>query len=755
MMIVLLLVAVGFLYSLNSTVRRQFEGKRWALPARVYARPLELFAGMPLTPEDLTHELLSLGYRRTAQAEGPGSFTRKGDTVHITTRAFVFWDGEEPSVPVQAVFQRNRLVSLWHAHSSAPLPLVRLDPPLIGSIYPAHHEDRLLVRLADVPPLLVKGLIAMEDQRFYAHYGVDLRALARALWANLRAGTTLQGGSTLTQQLVKNFYLSPDRSLWRKFKEALMALLLEWHYSKDEILEAYLNEIFLGQDGQRAIHGFGLASQFYFGRPVEELTLPQIALLVGLVRGASYYNPRRHADRAVERRNMVLDTLVARGVLLEAEARSARTAALGVTPEAPSGVSPYPAFLDLVRRQLRRDYREQDLTSAGLQVFTTLDPRIQAQVQQGLATRLAQLEPQQRLPAEALQGAVLVTRSQVGEVVALAGGRLPLAAGFNRALDAVRPIGSLIKPAVYLTALARAPDYTLVTRLDDSPLRLKSGGKDWTPENFDRQYHGTVPLYLALAHSYNLATAHLGLELGVPQVLEMVKRLGITRALDAYPAALLGAMSLTPLEVTQMYQTLASGGFRMPVSTLRAVLTAEGEPLQRYPLAIEQVVDAVPVFLLTTALQEAVREGTGRTLSRQFALSMAVAGKTGTTDDLRDSWFAGFTGDYVAVVWLGRDNNLPTGLTGATGALTVWDDIMRRVSVQPLRLTPPPEVEFVAVDPQGRRTDAQCPDAVVLPFLTGTAPQVWTSCGNRQAYEAEQKPPVRRGTFLDWLRRIF
>ncbi|HEY7492186.1 MAG TPA: transglycosylase domain-containing protein, partial [Candidatus Tectomicrobia bacterium] len=568
-------------------------------------------------------------------------------------------------------------------------------------------------------------------------------------------GTTVQGGSTLTQQLVKNFYLSPDRSLWRKFKEALMALLLEWHYSKDEILEAYLNEIFLGQDGQRAIHGFGLASQFYFGRPVEELTLPQIALLVGLVRGASYYNPRRHADRAVERRNMVLDTLVARGVLLEAEARSARTAALGVTPEAPSGVSPYPAFLDLVRRQLRRDYREQDLTSAGLQVFTTLDPRIQAQVQQGLATRLAQLEPQQRLPAEALQGAVLVTRSQVGEVVALAGGRLPLAAGFNRALDAVRPIGSLIKPAVYLTALARAPDYTLVTRLDDSPLRLKSGGKDWTPENFDRQYHGTVPLYLALAHSYNLATAHLGLELGVPQVLEMVKRLGITRALDAYPAALLGAMSLTPLEVTQMYQTLASGGFRMPVSTLRAVLTAEGEPLQRYPLAIEQVVDAVPVFLLTTALQEAVREGTGRTLSRQFALSMAVAGKTGTTDDLRDSWFAGFTGDYVAVVWLGRDNNLPTGLTGATGALTVWDDIMRRVSVQPLRLTPPPEVEFVAVDPQGRRTDAQCPDAVVLPFLTGTAPQVWTSCGNRQAYEAEQKPPVRRGTFLDWLRRIF
>jgi penicillin-binding protein 1B len=752
----MLLVAVGFIGSLNRTVRGQFEGKRWALPARVYARPLELLADMPLTPTDLSSELTSLGYRRTAQPDGPGSFTRTGNTFHITTRAFRFWDGQEPSVSVQARFQRNQLVSLKDAHSGAPLPLVRLDPLLIGSIYPAHHEDRLLVRLKDVPPIFIRALITVEDQRFYEHHGVDLRAMGRALWANLRARATVQGGSTLTQQLVKNFYLSPERTFWRKLKEALMAGILEWHYSKDAILEAYLNEIFLGQEGQRAIHGFGLASQFYFGRSLEELTLPQTALLISLVRGASYYNPRRHADRALERRNAVLDTLVERGVIAEAEAQTAKTAGLGVTPEAPSGVSPYPAFIDLVRRQLRRDYREQDLTSEGLQVFTTLEPRLQEHVQQILATRLERLEQQQRLPAGALQGAIVVTRSQVGEVVALAGGRSPLAASFNRALDAVRPIGSMIKPAIYLTALTQPQRYTLITRLDDKPLSVKSGGKDWSPENVDHQYHGEVPLYRALAQSYNLATAHLGLELGVPQVLQMVKRLGVIRQLDPYPSTLLGAVSLTPLEVTQMYQTLASGGFHMPLRTIREVLTAEGEPLQRYPLAVEQVVDPAPVFLLTTAMQEAVRTGTARTLSRQLALSLAVAGKTGTTDDLRDSWFAGFTGGHLAVVWLGQDSYLPTGLTGATGALTVWDDLMRRISSEPLRLAPLQEIEFIAVDAQWRQTDAHCPDAVVLPFIAGSAPQVWAPlCGSSETDGAESRAPRRSRTPADWFRGIF
>jgi penicillin-binding protein 1B len=382
-------------------------------------------------------------------------------------------------------------------------------------------------------------------------------------------------------------------------------------------------------------------------------------------------------------------------------------------------------------------------------------------VQQGLVTRLAQLEKQRRLPADTLQGAALLTRSQVGEVVAVAGGRSPLTAGFNRALDAIRPIGSLIKPAVYLTALSQPHNYTLGTLLNDKPLSLKSGGKDWTPENFDRQYHGVVPLYLALAHSYNLATVHLGLELGVPQVLQMLKRLGITRELDAYPSALLGTMSLSPLEVTQMYQTLASGGFHMPLRTIREVLTATGEPLQRYPLAIEQVVESAPVFLLTTALQEAVRTGTGRTLSRQFATSMAVAGKTGTTDDLRDSWFAGYTGNYVAVVWVGRDNNLPTGLTGATGALTVWEDIIRRVHSEPLRLAPPQDVEFITIDPQEqRRTEAQCPRAVTLPFLIGSAPQAWASCARQELSAVEpQTPtpqtPVPKKPLLHWFRRIF
>jgi penicillin-binding protein 1B len=338
----------------------------------------------------------------------------------------------------------------------------------------------------------------------------------------------------------------------------------------------------------------------------------------------------------------------------------------------------------------------------------------------------------------------------------VAGGRTPLAASFNRALDALRPIGSLIKPAVYLTALSSPSRYTRTTLLDDKPLSMQSGGKTWTPENFDQQYHGTVPLYQALAQSYNLATVHLGLGVGVSQVLQTVQRLGVTRPLAAYPSALLGSMSLSPLEVAQMYHTVASGGFRMPLGAIRAVLTADGVPLQRYPLAIEQVVDPAPVFLLTTALQEAVRTGTARTLSRPLATSMAVAAKTGTTDDLRDSWFAGFTGNYLAVVWLGQDNNHPIGLTGATGALTVWDDLMRRISNEPLRMAPPPEVEFVAVEAQGqRRTEAHCAEAIVLPFIVDTAPQAWVPCGHTATSVVPPPTPVRKKTFGNWLQGIF
>ncbi len=726
------ILTVPYVLYLDFTVRTHFEGKRWELPARVYARPLELFQGMRLTPAELGAELSDLGYRRNARLDTAGQFSPGDDDLRLITRAFRFWDSAEPSHKVRVVFEGNSVRELQDFDSGKPLDLVRLDPVLIGSIYPSHHEDRVLVQIGEVPPLLIKTLIAVEDRHYYQHLGISPVSIARALLANLRSGRTVQGGSTLTQQLVKNFYLTSERTWWRKFNEAVMALLLEAHYSKDEILEAYLNEIFLGQEGNRAIHGFGLASQFYFGQPLNELKLQQFALLVGLVRGASYYDPRRHPERALARRSLVLEVLADQQLITVDQAKSAKATPLGVTTKAPSGTSPYPAFMDLLRRQLQRDYKEEDLTSEGLQIFTTFDPRIQKNTEQALAARIAQLEKQYKIPAGRLEGAVIVARNDNGEVLAVAGGREARYSGFNRALDAQRPIGSLVKPAVYLTALNIPKRYTLATLLDDSPVTFDNpGGKSWAPKNYDHQNHGMVSLLSALAHSYNISTARLGMEIGVPGVVRTLKRLGVMRDIAPFPSVLLGAVELTPIEVAQMYQTIASGGFRAPLRSIREVLTVKGEPLQRYPLSIEQVYDAAPLFLLTTALQEVVSAGTARSVLQQLPEDLKVAGKTGTTDDMRDSWFAGFSGQHLAVVWMGRDDNRPTGLSGASGALRVWGDIMGSINTESLRLMLPANVEFARIDPHsGLRAGEACADAVDLPFIEGSVPSGTAPCAD-------------------------
>jgi penicillin-binding protein 1B len=699
-----------------------------------------------MSAAQLSAELAALNYRYGALDE-PGSYTREPSSIDLRSRPFAFWDGAQPSQHLRVVFSGDRIDQLQDLNSGEAVALARLDPLPIGGIYPAHNEDRLLVKLDLVPPALIQALIATEDRKFYEHRGIDPRAIVRALWANIRAAGAVQGASTLTQQLVKNFYLTSERTLRRKATEAVMALLLDAHYGKDEILEAYANEIYLGQDGDRAIHGFGLAAQFYFERPLEQLTLTQAALLVGLVKGPSYYDPRKHPNRALARRNLVLAGLAEQNVIGNDELLRAKTAALEVTARAPVGTSTYPAFLNLVHRQLRRDYSEDDLRSEGLRIFTTLDPRTQRAAEQTLAARLNAIEKQRRIPPNTLEGAAVVAAAENGEVLAVVGGRRAGYDGFNRALDAVRQVGSLIKPAIYLTALSRPERYTLVTRLDDSPLTWREPGvNEWTPQNYDKQFHGDVPLQTALAESYNVAAARLGLELGLPAIIDVTERLGVERRLAPYGSTLLGSVGLTPFEVAQMYQTLASGGFRTQLRAIREVLTPAGVPLKRYGLAVAQTVDAAPTYLVTSALQEVVRRGTAKGLHDYLPASLNIAGKTGTTDDLRDSWFAAFTGDKLAVVWVGRDDNQPTGLTGASGALTVWGEMMATLDPEPLEPPLPETVERVNIDPQsGLRADSGCADAVELPFIRGSAPTETAPCSGGAS-----------GTAIkNWFRRLF
>jgi penicillin-binding protein 1B len=736
--LVLVLVAgalAGVLYAvyLDQVVRARFEGKRWSLPARVYARPLELYPGRPLRPAALQDELERLGYTRLARPERQGSYARREQHFRIHTRSFRFWDGEEPSRILDLRFAAQGLASLKEATTGRDLPLARLDSVLIASIYPADQEDRVLVRRADLPDLLVKALLAVEDRQFYSHHGINFLAIVRATVSNLRAGRVVQGGSTLTQQLVKNLYLSNKRSLVRKLNEAVMALALDLHYKKDEILETYANEIYLGQDGPRAIHGFGLASHFFFNRELVDLDLPRIALLVGMIKGPSYYDPRSHPERARLRRDLVLDTLAEQGIITRDQTAQAKRAGLGVSARGGRPAGRYPAFMDLVRSQLQRDYRDQDLRSEGLSIFTTLDPLLQAHVETGISKRLTWLEHSRR--SRDLEAAAVVAASDSGEILALVGGRTSGYAGFNRALEAVRSIGSLVKPAVYLEALSHPGRYTLTTPLDDAPVALKGAdGQIWRPENYDGRVHGRVPLYRALVHSFNLATVHLGMDLGLPAVVARLHSLGIERPIPQVGSTLLGALSITPLEVTQMYQAIASGGFLAPLRAVRDVLDASGRPLTRYPLEVKEVADPRAVWLLTWAMRQVVEQGTARGLLTQLPRGMRVAGKTGTTNDYRDSWFAGFSGDKVAVVWVGRDDNRPAGLTGASGAMRVWGDIMGTSESQPWDAPPPAGIELHWVDPaSGGLEEAGCPGAIQVPYITGTAPTTQVSCGSPTA----------------------
>ncbi len=717
------LIAVGLgVIALDTMVKAKFSGAKWALPAHVYGRPLELYAGQPLARAALLRELDGLGYRNAAQTEHPGQFKISGNTLEIHVRAFRFPDGEQPAQRARVSLDATGIAAIGDS-SGAALPLLRLEPVRIGGIYPEHAEDRVLLRLAELPPYLADALIATEDRDFYSHHGVSPRAILRAVWANLRAGGIAQGGSTLTQQLVKNLYLSQNRTLARKVIEAVMAILLELHYSKEDILEAYLNEIHLGQAGNRAIHGFGLASEFYFRQPLAELDLHQVALLVALAKGASYYNPRRQPERARARRDLVLAQLAEEGVIDAARARVAARQPLDVTA-APGGVNQYPDYMDLVRRRLQEDYNASDLTANGLRIFTYFDPQAQRQVETAIADTLRRIEAERKLTPGQIQAAAVVVGVGTGEVLALAGSRSSQVVGFNRALDARRIIGSTAKPAVYLAALEQPERYTLGTLVDDAPLSIVSGGKPWSPENFDHKSHGPVPIYVALSRSYNQATARLGLEVGVDRVADVVRRLGYAGPLLKVPALLLGGISMTPYELAGMYHTIAADGFHTDLRAIASVSGADREILSRYPFAVEQRFAAESMHLLHYALRQVMTEGTGANAYRQLPAGLKVAGKTGTSNDQRDSWFAGFSGNHLVVVWLGRDDNGPMPLSGASGALRVWSAIMAGLDNRPLPETHPEEITYAWYDPgTGGGSGEGCANARLLPYISGSEPE--------------------------------
>jgi penicillin-binding protein 1B len=703
-------------------VSEQFRGRRWTLPAQVFAAPLELYVGAPLSMGDLTQELARLQYRERGTLDRPGTYHLQHDRIDIALRAARFADEIRPAQTLSIVAGPRSIESLRDS-GGHDLAILRLDPLLIGSIFPTHGEDRIVVTPAEVPALLPQALKAVEDRKFDTHHGVDPTAVVRAMWIDLRSHQIAQGGSTLTQQLVKSYFLDSRQTMGRKAREALMAIALESHFTKADLMNAYINEIYLGQDGDRAVHGFGLASQFYFGKPLGEIDLSELSLLVTLVRGPSYYDPRRHPERALARRNLVLKLMADLKVITIQDAQAAASRPLGVTTRGAGAY--YPSYLDFVRRTLRRDYRETDLTQEGLKIFTSLEPRAQDAAEQTLDHELTRLERSRQPTTGSLDGAVVITAPASADVIAIVGGRRVGYSGFNRALDAARPIGSLVKPFVYLTAL-ETHRYNLASIVQDAPVDIRlPNGAHWRPVNFTRQTYGPVPLVRALAESLNLATVGVGMDIGVTHVAQTLQRFGLERAPAQVPALLLGAVNATPVEVAQLYTGLANGGYRTPLRAVRAVLSAAGQPLKAFSLELTPIAQPDVIFEVDQMMQQVIERGTGRAARTVLPADLVVLGKSGSTSDLRDSWFAGFSGSHLEVVWVGYDDNHPTGFTGAAAALAVWSRVLAGLGTSSWSVATPESLTDVSIDYfTGLQLEGGCKDSDAIPIAVPISTQL-------------------------------
>lgn len=703
-----LLVKIGIVFAvlmaiygvyLDQKIRARIDGKVWQLPAAVYGRMVNLEPDMPVSKNEMVRLLTATQYRQVTAMTRPGEFTVQANSIEMIRRPFDFPDSKEGQVRARLTFDGDHLDSITNMENNRQFGFFRLDPRLITMMSSPNGEQRLFVPRSGFPDLLIDTLIATEDRHFYEHDGISFYSMGRAVLANLMAGRTVQGASTLTQQLVKNLFLSSERSYWRKANEAYMALIMDARYSKDRILELYMNEVYLGQSGDNEIRGFPLASLYYFGRPVEELSLDQQALLVGMVKGASIYNPWRNPKLALERRNLVLRLLQQQNVIDQELYDMLSARPLGVQPRG-GVISPQPAFMQMVRQELQAKLGDKVKDLSGVKIFTTFDSVAQDAAEKAATEGIPVLKKQRKL--NDLETAMVIVDRMTGEVRAMVGGAEPQYAGYNRAMQARRSIGSLAKPATYLTALSQANIYRLNTWIADAPVTIHlSNGQTWSPQNDDKRFSGQVMLVDALTRSMNVPTVNLGMALGLPAITDTWQKLGVPKdQLHPVPAMILGALNLTPIEVAQAFQTIASGGNRAPLSALRSVIAEDGTVLyQSYPQA-ERAVPAQAAYMTLWTMQQVVQRGTGRQLGAKYP-NLHLAGKTGTTNNNVDTWFAGVDGREVVITWVGRDNNQPTKLYGASGAMSIYQRYLANESPIPLDLTPPEDIVNMGVDENG------------------------------------------------------
>ena len=736
-----LIIASGILFGgsyiqlLESEVTKKFGGRKWRLPSKIYSNTFLLYLGMNLRIRDLEDKLHRLGYRKTRKVpkvKGEYRYLRRKGVLEIYLHDFDYPLDPFKGFPVRITLRGATISKMENAESEEELFSLELEPELITSLYDRVWQERRLVKLAEVPPILIRAILAIEDVRFYDHWGIDPVAVLRASWVNLRRGGIVQGGSTLTQQLMKNFFLGAERTLERKAKEALMALAAERRYSKEEILENYLNEIYLGQKGAQGIFGVWEASRFYYSKGLQDLTVGETALLAGLIKAPNRYSPYRSIKVSTRRRNIVLRRMLEERFITRSQYEKALKEVVQ-RRELLKAANDAPYYVDFLRRELAENYSDKVLTADGLRIFTSLDLQLQRMAERTLVQGLDRLEknyPQLRKKSEDdhLEGAMVVLKPQTGEIKAMVGGRNYQRSQFNRVFQAKRQPGSIFKPFVYLAALVHGSEdggkYTPATLVEDSQFIWDYEGQEWEPRNHKDEYFGIVTFRRALEKSLNSATARIARDIGIKKVRDMARRLGIRSPLPPFPSLSLGSAEVAPLEVAIAFSTLASNGVRTHPLAVTQVMDREGQVLEKRDIRVEKVITPQMAFIMNHLLKGVMDRGTGRT-ARLYGFNRPAAGKTGTTNDTKDAWFAGYTPDLLVVVWVGFDNQSNLELTGAQAALPIWSEFMKRATLRvPVTdFNPPAGVVMVDIDPlSGYRATRNCSQVIREAFLEGEEP---------------------------------
>ncbi|VFP86313.1 Penicillin-binding protein 1B, isoform gamma [Candidatus Erwinia haradaeae] len=722
----LIIIVYGFW--LDYKIQCRINGKIWRLPAAVYSRIVTLKPNIPYTQQNMIALLEGAQYRKVTHTLHLGEFTVKKDSIEMIRRPFAFPKNPEEARRICLTFSNNFLHKIQDLDSGHNLSLFRLDPRLITFLNAPNREQRLFLERSSFPDFLVKTLLITEDRHFYHHAGISLHAIARAFLKNIIAGHTIQGGSTLTQQLVKNLFLTNQRSLLRKINEAYMAIIMDARYNKDRILELYLNEVYLGQVGNNQIHGFPLASLYYFGRPVNELTLDQQALLVAMVKGASFYNPWRNPSITLERRNLLL-RLVRQQNIIDLECYiKLRARSLGVNHES-NLMTTQASFMQLVDHELQANLGNKIQDYSGIKIFTTLDPLSQDSAEKSVREGVEILRKEKSL--NDLESAMVIVDRFTGEIRAMVGGSNPKFLGYNRALCVHRPIGSLAQPAIYLTAFGKPDSYRLNTWISNNPIPLRQlNDKTWRSINHSRSLNGQVMLIDALTYSINVPTVNLGITLGLHSILETWSRLGAPKdQLKPLPTILLGALHLTPVEVAQVFQTIASGGNYSKLSTLCSVLSENGIVLyERFPQTIRSF-SPQAAYLTLYAMQQVIDHGTESTLGALHPAAH-LAGQAGTTNYLIDNWFSGIDGKEVTITWVGRDNNQKIQLCSKNEAMQIYKRYLTKHTPWPLILTPPEDIVLMPINPSGSFSCNN--DAISQYFPIWTTMNLYGLCQNSE-----------------------